>query len=207
MTGHFPEIDPLPGLPSWARRDHTDRSLDDYCGVTGLDLRKLLIGKRVLDLGSGKDATFVRQIRELGIAAVGMNPNWGERNISESDRAFCFASTVQKMPFDDQSFDFVVSLGAVPMYLPGDVDSYTAAFEELHRVMAEDSWALLDPIYRGLEEDEAFIRIIKRTFGDNAIVLGRYTRKLVLMKSPSKDTSGIVASCLPKMHESMFPII
>ena len=78
-----------------------------------LELKKEdLIDKSILDVGSGGDAKFARGMREEGISENVTSFDRHGSNV-EKDKSFVIGDT-QDMPFGDNSFDYVLSVSALP---------------------------------------------------------------------------------------------
>lgn len=84
---------------------HGARTLLDFAALNG---------KKVLDAGCGKMGTFVRELREHGVDAVGI-----DLNVEDSvDRAFLHNGDILAMDFADQTFDVIISTWSLLSYLP-----------------------------------------------------------------------------------------
>lgn len=139
-----------------------ERALSDYILALGLS-RKDLAGD-ILDLGSGALQYFNTQLREYGINAriTSVNPDMREDKyrrelvgtegfaVSQGYDGQTVAAIAQMLPFKDESFDRVFSLGALTSYAnPKNVseESVIAWMHEIVRVLRPEGQAYLAPIY------------------------------------------------------------
>ena len=120
----------------------SDRPFEAYEKIFSLT-KEGLEGKTILDLGSGASEFFKRGVDERGIKAniVSMNPklgpgdDQGERVRKLSSKKNALAAIAEELPFKDESFDLILSLAAVPLWLPVHEDDYAKAFREAARVL------------------------------------------------------------------------
>lgn len=147
----------------------TDRSLESYLEDLGLDLSDLK-GK-VLDLGSGRGENFSRQASIKGIEVISVNPmlvTTRERNTRKDlienydvpnnivfpfenfkripDQKRSIAALAQDLPFQNESFNTIVSLYAVPLWLSQNSKSLMIVFKEIYRVLKPGGKAFLGPV-------------------------------------------------------------
>jgi len=100
------------------------RDLADYKEFLGFDERHLA-GKTVLDLGSGSQEKLTKDLKEAGVEAnvISLNPDYSlkkyRRVINNQDdwQKKSVAAVAQALPFKDASFDVVLGLESVTMYV------------------------------------------------------------------------------------------
>lgn len=119
--------------------DTYNNNLDDYLRVLGLQSSDDLKGL-VLDIGPGDAELFSREMALLGRSVVSVNPQLvfprsaemaiggfayvqrGPFMMTEESRLpwqrKSVAGLAQELPFGDNTFGSIVSLGAIPAYLP-----------------------------------------------------------------------------------------
>ncbi len=135
------------------------KSMEQYLDM--LNLKKDdLVGKRIMDLGSGPEERFANEIEAAGIESdvVCVNPDYEHESFKtevsdKSPNRERVAAIAQDLPFEDESFDLIVALESVSRYA-APRDSIDEAFSwatELFRVLKEEGEARLWPI---LELDE-----------------------------------------------------
>jgi SAM-dependent methyltransferase len=108
------------------------------------DLNRLR-GLRILDVGSGSDGAFVRDLREQGIDAYGIDL---VAPFSRNAGGLVQGDAMQ-LPFQTQSFDHVYSSFSIffSMYIkPETRPVRLAALREIHRVLKPDGSLRLDNI-------------------------------------------------------------
>jgi len=139
----------------WEKSQTTSRPYEAY--EYFLDLKKgELQGKDILDLGSGEKEEFKKGVEKRGIEAqvFSVNPKLGpdtpesELARKKSSGEKVVAGIAQEMPFKDKKFDLIVSLDAVPLYLPSrESDSeYMQAFKEMDRVLSDGGIIKIYPV-------------------------------------------------------------
>ena len=120
---HFPTGRPLAealGYPADLLDRLPTRALNSFAGVGyHLGLARLLPGERVLDLGSGSGMDVFAAALQVGpggsVTGVDITPEQlakSERLRRDMNVAFCRAR-IEELPFDDGSFDAVISNGVV----------------------------------------------------------------------------------------------
>jgi len=111
----------------------TDRSLKEYLELLDLNIEELK-GKKILDLGSGRLQRFPRELLqkiEDKAEVVGLDITLKEeerrKEIKEaqpylynSDKLGLIAASFLQLPFQDNSFDLVLSLYGMPLYLTSE---------------------------------------------------------------------------------------
>lgn len=126
------------------------RGLDFYAEHLHLSEQELA-GKRVLDLGSGKEAALARDIARRpgleGTRVVSFSPHFSMA-IDRADvkragqAATAVAGIAQQLPFKNEKFDYVLSVWAVPFHLRGE--RITESEEQVQKALAE-AWRVLVP--------------------------------------------------------------
>lgn len=155
----------------------TNRGFNEHLDILGISKKD--IRGTVLDLGSGLHERFSRKASRLGIKVVSVNPKLGENPdlrqhpptklrwlakipllYAPSSQGLSIAATATNLPFKDNSFDTVVSVFAIPMYL--QKESYEKAFLEISRVLKPLGKAFLAPLKgfsdKTSEEEMSFLR-------------------------------------------------
>ena len=125
------------------RTTFTDRPLSEYQRLLGLSLDNL-VGKTVLDIGSGEEQRFANEAARNGINVISVNPafkmdKWLRR---AGRKRYSVAARGQELPFKDESFDAVTSVFAVPHYITEE-SSVSAVFNEVARVLKPGGKAYL----------------------------------------------------------------
>lgn len=94
----------------------------------------LLPGQKVLDLGCGKGATSVFLVKECGVDVVGFDLWVSEEELRANleaagvaDRVRAVHGIVRELPFSDDEFDAILSVGAFE-YFGTDVASCLTSF-------------------------------------------------------------------------------
>jgi arsenite methyltransferase len=140
---HFPTGRPLAealGYPADLLDRLPDQAVDSFAGVGyHLHLARLLPGERVLDLGSGSGMDAFAAATQVGpagsVTGVDITPEQlakAERLSSEGNVRFRRAR-IEELPFDDGTFDAVISNGVVNLS-----PHKRRAFAEAARVLRPD---------------------------------------------------------------------
>lgn len=128
------------------------RRFDSYEDCLRLE-KEDLIGKEILDIGSGHKARFAQEAEKLPNTKVVSfdftfdRPKQNDPEKLEEERGA--SSQVRglftALPFRDESFDLVVSNAAMPLYLntPQQIES---AFKEVARVLRKGGKAYIGPV-------------------------------------------------------------
>ena len=122
-------------------RDVPDTAVASFAGVANpFSLGRLAEGERVLDLGSGAGTDSLVAGRMVGptgrVVGIDMTPEMLERARAAAAESGATNVTfvegeAEHLPFDDGSFDVVVSNGVIDL-----VPDKDAVFAELYRVLA-----------------------------------------------------------------------
>lgn len=144
----------------WEKSQITHRPYEAYELFLGFKVEDLH-DKDILDLGSGGKEEFGEGIKEKGIKArvISVNPKLGSGNLegakarSESTRENVVAAIAQELPFKNKSFDLIMSLDAVPLYLSSkDETEYLKSFTEMDRILRDGGIIKIYPI-RSFEKE------------------------------------------------------
>lgn len=151
------------------RASTANRDFSQYLDILGISKEDL--GKRVLDLGSGLQEKFSRQASKLGIEVVSLNPKlaFDDYDLSREmarraieglppHQGLSVAAFATHLPFKDNSFDSVVSVNAIPSYLPREF--YGEAFSEMTRILKSAGKAFLAPIIISSKEETDYLKSI-----------------------------------------------
>ena len=149
----------------------------------------------VLDLGSGTAETFSREMTELGINVISLNPHLVDpynaqkaiEGIRIEDRGPMFGSLAtrstipwagrsvaglaQELPFADNTFDTVLAVASSPHYIPPE--DYQISMQEVARVLKEGGTAHLGPVvemYPSEFSEEVFLNELDKSGVDFNIV-------------------------------------
>ncbi len=121
----------------------SDRSLQQYLSILQLSLAQLQ-NKKILDLGSGPDCRLAKELQQLVPSA----------RVTSFDACFLADDSVTAnavggyfgaLPFDDHSFDIVLSVFACPLYCEGE-ELVSLALCEICRVLSRGGSARLAPL-------------------------------------------------------------
>ena len=134
--------------------------MENYAKWLSLDteLFRNFAGKRVLDLGTDKNARFAQDLEEAGIKTervVSVSPAFTDEKVRsqmEKTSGMLVAAMGEALPFRDQSFDRVISAHTIEF-----IDSYkryVAFLKETARVLAPGGVAYIGPIPDDFLQDE-----------------------------------------------------
>ncbi|MDR3643053.1 MAG: class I SAM-dependent methyltransferase [Candidatus Doudnabacteria bacterium] len=138
---------------------HSDSSLKDYERWMTINTDRF-VGKKILDIGGMPNGKFARAAKTKGIDLVTLNPSISEiakerpikgRNV--------IAGYVQNLPFQDETFDYEISYGAIPSHLAPVEKEYSDAFNEIFRTLKPGGQAYLVPVYGSVLKTEVFQKI------------------------------------------------
>ncbi|MBI2035793.1 MAG: class I SAM-dependent methyltransferase [Candidatus Liptonbacteria bacterium] len=136
----------------------TDRDLSTYLREFRLSVNDLP-NKKILDIGSGKQERFSKEASEFGAEVFSINPalqkkearndvkenitsNVSGKKLEWQERSF--AGRGQELPFQDDTFDVVTSLYAVPYFIDSE-KGRAQALREIIRVLKSDGKAIIAP--------------------------------------------------------------
>jgi ubiquinone/menaquinone biosynthesis C-methylase UbiE len=142
----------------------TDRPWDQYSERMGTNFA-FLRGNRVLDIGAGKEASFGVAALNKGIDLFSLNPYWARNRDHLKRNGHNVAGLAQALPFRSESFDAVLSMWCVPLWLMNDEKEYTDTFSEVHRVLKPDGIGLFYPVRDEWLASETFHDILQKTLG------------------------------------------
>ena len=121
--------------------DVPDRAVESFAGVANpFSLGRLAPGERVLDLGSGAGTDSLVAALMVGpegrVTGIDMTPEMLAKAGSAAEEMQAtnvefVQGEAESLPFDDASFDVVISNGVIDLIPDKD-----AVFAELHRVLA-----------------------------------------------------------------------
>lgn len=150
---------PLTRVQKAIESNPENRSLEEYLSYFNITTEDL--GSTVLDLGSGYQERLAREAEKYGIQVFSVNPmlaneierrirdnsiheDWSKVGMQDVNRTTI--AIAQMLPFGDDTFDTVLSLYAVPLFLEENDQEYTKAISETYRVLKPDGKAYLGPI-------------------------------------------------------------
>jgi SAM-dependent methyltransferase len=146
-----------------ARSRTNDRNLVEYRRFLAFEPSDI-VGRRVLDIGSGYHRIFGREAEEIGASEViSLDPNilsgmWDGRLGPEKVQAHHAQALAdvatgklvrglsQEMPFEDRSFDTALALFSVPLYLPLHQSERSQTFREILRILKPGGRAFVFPV-------------------------------------------------------------
>jgi len=134
--------------PEFNWRPITGRGYSEY--LEWLNLDEADLQGKVLDLGAGL-GRFAREAAEKGIDVVALDPQLYREEIRQCylDAPYipnlsAVAAEAHDMPFEDSSFDTVISLFAVPLEVGRA--NYEEVYREIFRVLRAGGKAYLTPL-------------------------------------------------------------
>jgi protein-L-isoaspartate(D-aspartate) O-methyltransferase len=107
-------------------------------------------GDRILDVGCGKGFLLYEFTQAVpGVEVAGLDiSQYAVENAKEEIRPFLKTGTAERLPFEDSSFDFVVSLGALHNLL---IHELHPALKEVERVGRGEGYIMVEA-YRNERE-------------------------------------------------------
>lgn len=143
-----------------------DTSWEQYQEALNFPIETLK-GKKVLDIGGRPGGKFARKAKELEVDLVTLNPELSELRPSP---VHTVAGLSQELPFADESFDFVIALASVPIYLPKFAEDIRKSSMEIIRVLKIPGGAIITPITEDIRSSENFKRIVEEIAGKARIL-------------------------------------
>lgn len=121
----------------------------------------------ILDLGAGVSEQFKHGLEEKKIKArvFSVNPMAGPETRkakavrSMSGKEKVIAAVAQDLPFKNKSFDLIISLAAIPLWLPATDIDFEKTFFEIDRILKDGGKAKLFPVWS--KEDQ----LLKKSLG------------------------------------------
>lgn len=137
--------------------EHQDSPAKDHIEIAGIRWKELM-GKKVLCVGGAIGGNFETIARSKGVNLFTVNP----------DRPFKKPGTMhsgtlgysQELPFEDNTFDYVLALASIPAYLPPYSYDYESSFKEIYRTLKPRGKAIFFPFYEHLLDDPIFDKIL-----------------------------------------------
>lgn len=118
----------------------------DFVSLSPDDLK----GKKILDLGSGLHRTFAKNVNLIdGARVTSLEPRVAFETADSTELAPVVAGMADEMPFDDNTFDLVISFTAIPMWLETP-EEIQAVFREIDRVLKPGGEARLYPPFHNI---------------------------------------------------------
>lgn len=138
-----PEFNFIPERESADLSLKTNRNLYQYKVLLRLSDRELE-NQTILDLGSGSKLYFAQQVEESipGAKVVSLD---ADLTREEGGDLKTEKGLFTKLPFPDQSFSMVVSVGAMPLYLHNR-EQIREAFLEVVRVLKKGGRGIFEPV-------------------------------------------------------------
>jgi ubiquinone/menaquinone biosynthesis C-methylase UbiE len=146
-------------------------------------------GKKILDLGSGPESTFAEEVEEkmpnTKVTIFGFDADRVDRDDPSNEIEDNYPDSVKglftKLPFEDASFDVVVSSAAMPLYLTKE-EQVREAFREVVRVLKSGGRAFIAPInYTKVidpDEKEVWYRYKKHSFEESKELLSKILKEM-----------------------------
>lgn len=154
-----------------------ERGIEKYEKLLGLPIQEMK-GQLVLDIGSGPEEVFSKEVKKKGINVVSLSPElkYGDMRKSAKGNFFDFlhkgfgqgrrqkksvGGIIQELPFKDETFDSEVSLFGGIHYLPYLKSEYELAFTEIIRTLKRGGRAYLYPVNVRDEDKAAFLQLLE----------------------------------------------
>lgn len=197
MKENFEKAKEVPELESAELSLKTNRGLYEYkilLRITDEDLR----GKTILDLGSGQQQKFATEVRErLDARVFSLDVDLKDPGKKPAGVIGLFS----KLPFVDGSFDLVVSVAAMPLYLHSKSEMENA-FQEVVRVLRRGGKAILGPV--------AYTEVVSRDKNKGMAETHRkysYPETKEVLEEVLGNIQGISFKFLPEVyHEPRHPV-
>lgn len=176
----------------WLNSAHLDRGFKEYCEELGMDI-SLLIGLKILDIGSGRADRFGYEARKLGLDVTSSNPNWGDPKYVQDlqKKHYGWSLGERRLPFSSQSdewqnyegvFDVVLALNSISLYLPGTESVYRRTYANIHRLLAPNGIAIISPFLPGIMKQPKFHEVLTQTV-PNHFFLDEVLHRLIIEKN------------------------
>jgi len=108
-------------------------------------------GRKILDLGAGTGGAFAEDLKRRGINAevVSFSLHYTDKEVAGEQKKDVpkIAGNALNLPFKDNTFDFVVSVLAIPYYL-NSYEEFETVLKEVKRVLKENGEARFWPLSR-----------------------------------------------------------
>ncbi|MCX6730161.1 MAG: class I SAM-dependent methyltransferase, partial [Candidatus Portnoybacteria bacterium] len=131
-------------------RPIANRSIEQYEDDLKIPITKEFLGENVLDLGSGLLGYVAKEAAKRGIKIFSLSPDFSNprfKNYLKEIRAdMATSGLAQELPYKDNIFDSVLSVGAIPIHLPRTERDHVQSFAEIIRVLKPGGKAFLSPI-------------------------------------------------------------
>jgi len=123
--------------------------------LTFKDFWKIKEGDSLLDIGSAKGFMiydFYRQIKGIKLKGIDIS-NYAIENSLNEIRQFLSVADAKSLPFDDDSFDHVISINTIHNL---DIDDCIKAIKEIIRVSKKNSFITVDAFRSNAEKKRMF---------------------------------------------------
>jgi SAM-dependent methyltransferase len=152
----FHEYRTIEGVP-YKLYDRTMTDLRDHFPIEMLDLNQFY-GKTLLDIGSGPNAAFVSDLREMTgdrvtAIAVDLNANYMKSSTLKTNTLV--TGSASQLPFKSESFDFIYSSYSIfyGVYFEGHSKKFLrATLAECRRVLKPNGVIRFSPIHDDFHE-------------------------------------------------------
>jgi len=145
---------------------HSDSWFLGYQFAFGLR-SETLTGKSLLDIGGMPGGIFAKYAQSIGLNLTTLNPcaSLFTEDVKQQSSCKSVLGFAQEMPFEDNSFDIILGLASVPVYLPNYESEYRRAFREIIRTLKPGGKAILTSIPESIYKDLVFVELVKKFKG------------------------------------------